>query len=1838
MADRGLSAPAIAAYGDDAVNYAYLYEIGFPSATLYYTSYEYGVTAIGSDAAQHPYLSNGLIINNPKISESLEIKPSTVPLTMAGASAALHNLTLYENYRNAPVYIYLHEFSTGETNQIFKGYIDSYKTTENTEKGKSSVIWTLANHWKNWDATEGRFVSNENQQELFTGDVGLEFSTIPTNLHWWGGSSLVERTYVDRFNNTMAISPSSIFDGELKDFGGYEDFSYFKPWTDPMLPAEIDPNEKFKARIPIIYGQKKTSGLPVFTGLEIEGLYIRYLWVAYIISEGTCNDVVDITFDDRSYTDPEISPYVQMVKGTNFHGGADSQTADTDLMTAFPQWTTDHRLRGICYCVIRYSYNEEIWATGVPDPLFELQGKLLYDPRDFSTAYKTNPALVLYDYLTSIRYGKSMTGTDLVGFDTGATYCDTLKTDNLGGSPTQIKLFEFSGAINTSNKIKDNVEKILFTMRGHLPYVNGEYKLVIESDLETGTFVIDKNNIKGDFLVSEGSISSLINSITYDYIDVEANNQTEQVMIESDTLIALDGGRVLKKNYANKYETNRYRAKNRANTLLKKSREQLRVTCYLSNLEAIKLEPGVIVKLTDTLRGWNQKENRIESMDYILADGSIKLNLVEYEPTVYDWEIYGEFLPQVNTDLTSPFTVLPPTGLTLTTGTLALYKNDDGSIISRIYADFVAPATVMISGYIVYLQKTGETEIIYRAINDITDTDLYIEPVEDGQEYTVSVTAVNSLGIESTRATSTKTVLGKSELPVPITSIDTGSIDKNVVNLHWPANTEVDFSHYEVYSYPDDVFGLKILLAKTSGETLNHAVSALTFYWIRCVDTTGNKSTFYPLINGQPGTPDGTTNPADWGDLIGKPPDSSIINTTNFRNEFEVDDYSLWFGATGCTLSQEALPYSGNYAGLFSSTLSAPNPFSVETTFVVIPERIALAFAGKTIRVIVYAKKPATNPSTSFAVAYVATNDGISGWNTFPSPTSYSSFGFTYNVPLNTSGVTTDYLMIWGDTAGLGNGVLIDHVIIDIVESWGDVVDDGSKPSDNADVTQYTDYRISNSTEADSMLTVRNPVGATYSSPSSPEVGVIIVRLPQGWVYTRLKFVIDIYAAGKESTISVGGHIPASAWNNEFAQISGNNGIQNRVTFGHDGGFYCFVGIGIPTTSWADLHVSVRDFQAGNTNYTLAQWENNWDIFIADATLFATYTVSSYITDALIDAASILNQGLLATLHTADYNTDVSGDKPPFNADVTDYTDYRVSNSTEADSMLIVRNPVGATYSSTSSPETGVIIIRMPQGWTFTRLKFVIDIYAGGKESTISVGGQTPLSAWNEPFAQITGNDGIQNRVTFGHDGGFYCFVGIGLTTTSWADLNVSVHDFQAGNTNYSLSQWDNNWDIFIADATLFATYTVSTFIADALIDAASILNQGLLATKHTADYTNDVSGNKPPFNADVTNYTDYRISNSSELDSMLTVAHPAGARYASATSPEVGVIIVRLPQGWVFTRLKFMIDIYAGGKATTISVGGHVPASAWNEPFAQIAGNDAIQNRVTFGHDGGFYCFVGIGLVTTSWADLTVSVRDFQAGNTNYEYDKWEDNWDIFIADATLFATYTISTFITDALIDAASILNQGVLATENEWNNYDNTSYYKEIDFESGEMLLYGPTGTPTGCYSLDHAGLHLTQCAAGTAAATRQMNNPPGMSLATYVDDTRWKATVEVGGLTGNTLIKPLISVGSAVHVGIEFQYNVSGSIYAYGVVFRGGTKYTVQVKTGLLANTPIDLEAHIVLGSHVLFTVDGIAVSWNTNPVISTDGLQTVIFHAEIPYTGHTTGTLDISEFIFERLKP
>ena len=149
------------------------------------------------------------------------------------------------------------------------------------------------------------------------------------------------------------------------------------------------------------------------------------------------------------------------------HLGTAGQTADALTVAEVPaDWTSNDRLRGLCYSVLRFDLNEPEFQGGPPQMTARIRGKKVYDHRTGVTAWSANPAVCTADFLQA-EYGKKALSTQLLwaSINAAANVCDEALASQ-GGA----KRYSCNGALRTDQSADATLEQLCQSMGGFATY------------------------------------------------------------------------------------------------------------------------------------------------------------------------------------------------------------------------------------------------------------------------------------------------------------------------------------------------------------------------------------------------------------------------------------------------------------------------------------------------------------------------------------------------------------------------------------------------------------------------------------------------------------------------------------------------------------------------------------------------------------------------------------------------------------------------------------------------------------------------------------------------------------------------------------------------------------------------------------------------------------------------------------------------------------------------------------------------------------------------------------------------------------------------------------------------------------------------------------------------------------------------------------------------------------------------------------------------------------------------------------------------------------------------
>jgi len=630
------------------------------------------------------------------------------------------------------------------------------------------------------------------------------------------------------------------------------------------------------ASIPVIYGERLVGGTRVF--ISSSGTDNKYLYVALVMAEGEINSIEEILVDDKtvtfasSLTDGvavEVSssdanfykadPTVQDSTAESLirlepHFGTDGQSASS-LLSTLDDWGSTHKLSGLCYLAIRFTWNPDAFA-GIPKVQAKIKGRKIktYNAslEEQSASYSTNPSWCLLDYLTNARYGKglSVADMDLQSFYDASLICETQVTPYSGAS--DINLFDCNAVIDTSKKVIDNVRDLIKGCRGYLPYTAGKYKLIIEAT-GSATITLTEDDIFGGLKLASEEKNTKYNRVICSFINPERNYQVDQVQYppldetglanedKHETMKAEDGGFLLEGRFDFKTLTSPYQAEEMAEIILRRSRTSKTMSISAS-AKAYDLAIGDIVNITHSSLGYVAKPFRVVGATFN-QDFTMGLSLIEHSDAFYTWSEKSQQAVVPTTNLPNPFSVEKPSLIV----TDELFELFDGSVVSKLIVTIVS-TDKFVNEFEVEYKESNATE--YRLMRRGSNKIIEKYPVKEGTTYDIRARAINSIGSKSAYETTQHEVNSAFEPPQDVQNYSIDVVGDKLHHTFDPV-TNLDLDYYEIRYSSDTTktnYADTVVLVPRIGRPATSVVTpyvAKGKFFIKAVDKFGIRSTNY---------------------------------------------------------------------------------------------------------------------------------------------------------------------------------------------------------------------------------------------------------------------------------------------------------------------------------------------------------------------------------------------------------------------------------------------------------------------------------------------------------------------------------------------------------------------------------------------------------------------------------------------------------------------------------------------------------------------------------------------------------------------------------------------------------------------------------------------------------------------------------------------------------------------------------------------------------------------------------------------------------------------------------
>ena len=536
------------------------------------------------------------------------------------------------------------------------------------------------------------------------------------------------------------------------------------------------------------------------------------------------------------------------------HLGADAQVADADLVSEITQWTTNHRLRGVAYVYVRLNFDSDVYPNGVPNISFEVQGKKVFDPRTSTTAFSSNPALCIRDYLLDSNYGLDADATEIndTNFQAVANTCD----EDVSLSSGTEDRFTLNGSFELKQSPKNIIENMLSSIAGNLIYSNGQFKLRAAT-YSTPTVTLSEQHFRsGITLNTRVSKKELFNAVKGLYSEPANNYQPQDYpILTSSTFETEDNSERIFGEFNFPFTTSSTTVQRLAKIQLQKARQQISMVATF-DLNAFQLDIGDTVQITNSRLGFTAKTFELTSWSFIMNSGdqapvpAIDAEFRETASSVYDFSVsdYSSISSGKTTNLPTASTVSAPSGLTLTD---ELVQYNDGTVIVKLVINFTAPTDNFSEIFEVEVKQLTDADgnsvsDDFKLIGRGARTKFEFLNVIDKAQYQVRVRSVNIFGVKSSTITANRTIIGQIAPPSDVENFACNIVGKEA-HLSFDPVPDLDLSHYRINFSPlttgAEWQNSIVLVKKLSRPGTSIVVPAKTgTYLIKAVDKLGNVS------------------------------------------------------------------------------------------------------------------------------------------------------------------------------------------------------------------------------------------------------------------------------------------------------------------------------------------------------------------------------------------------------------------------------------------------------------------------------------------------------------------------------------------------------------------------------------------------------------------------------------------------------------------------------------------------------------------------------------------------------------------------------------------------------------------------------------------------------------------------------------------------------------------------------------------------------------------------------------------------------------------------------------
>ena len=600
----------------------------------------------------------------------------------------------------------------------------------------------------------------------------------------------------------------------------------------------------------IIYGQQRVGGVIFYRSITNDQQYLHTLLA---LAGHECEEIgtvyadnVALTLDGNGFVtndDFQIKDAdgntVNSALRINKHLGTSGQAADADLVSEDSAWTNAHAAKGIAYIYIRAEFDTSVFPQGLPTFSAIVKGKKVFDPRTSTTAWSSNAALCLRDYLIS-DYGLGAESTEIndTVFSTAANTCDENVTLSGGGTE---KRYTVDGAFVTALPPDDVIVDLVASMAGIIYYSQGQWG-VKAGEFTSSVLTLDEDDLRSNLQVNtRHSRRDNFNTVSGMFSGPDTEYQpTDFPQITSSTFVTVDGGETVVQDIPLPFTSTASRAQRIAKIALYRNREQLTISGTFG-LRALQLQIGDVVSITNTRLGFSSKT--FEVVDWKFGFGTdltleVSMVLREISSPVFDWNA-EETAFELNATTLPSATDVPTVGLGVDFDLRVVNQAAVGVLIIDVTAN--EPYAVEFEAQ---YKKTSDTR--YVSVGKQKNGLFEVTGLGDDQ-YDVRARAFNAFGVAGPFTSTAGQQLTAFASPPDNVQNFTGNVTGNSLNLSWTPVSNADLSHYKV-RYSSETSGASYqnavdIVDKISRPGNTAVVPAKTgTYFLKAVDKIGGVS------------------------------------------------------------------------------------------------------------------------------------------------------------------------------------------------------------------------------------------------------------------------------------------------------------------------------------------------------------------------------------------------------------------------------------------------------------------------------------------------------------------------------------------------------------------------------------------------------------------------------------------------------------------------------------------------------------------------------------------------------------------------------------------------------------------------------------------------------------------------------------------------------------------------------------------------------------------------------------------------------------------------------------